>query len=118
MPRFKFKCEKCNTITAQRVKVGTRHIDCSCGENAVWQMPTLNGSSEVLETVDKDFGTEWRADHKDDIEMRKAKYFWQHEVPRLVDSGTYGLDTMIENGWIIINDKGEIVVQTTPPHKR
>ena len=81
-------------------------------------MPTLNGASEVLETVDKESGTQWRPDHKDDLEKRKAEYFWKHEVPRLVDSGTYGIDTMLENGWITVNEKGQIEVQSTPPHRR
>lgn len=118
MPRFKFKCSKCNTIVAKRVKIHTKEIECECGEIMQWQMPILNGTSEVTETVDKNFGTKWRADHKDDLKMRKDLYFWQHEVPRLVNSGIYGLDTLIENGWIIINDKGEIEIQTKPPHKR
>lgn len=118
MPKFKFKCEKCNIITTKQVKVGVRYIDCSCGEQAIWQMPTINGNTEVLETIDKDFGTEWRADHRDDIQMRKEKYFWEKEVPRLVDSGTYSLETMLENNWLIVNDKGEIEVQNKPPNKR
>ena len=118
MPRYKFKCTSCDKIEPRRVKVGTTNIDCECGNKMVWQMPTLNGASEVLETVDKDSGTEWRADHKDDLEKRKAEYFWKHEVPRLVDSGVYGLDTLLENGWIIINEKGQIEVQTKPPHRR
>lgn len=118
MPRFKFKCTACDKIEPRRVKVGTKEVECECGNKMVWQMPTLNGASEVLETIDKESGTQWRSDHKDDLEKRKAEYFWKHEVPRLVDSGTYGLDTLIENGWVIINEKGQIEVQTTPPHKR
>ena len=118
MPRFKFKCSSCGTIEPKRVKVGTKEIDCKCGGKMVWQMPTLNGSVESLETVDKDAGTQWRSNHREDLETRKAEYFWKHEVPRLVDSGTYGLDTMLENGWIIVNEKGEIEVQDKPPHRR
>ena len=118
MPRFKFKCPQCDEIITKRVAVGTQEIDCKCGGRMQWQMPMLIGASEVTETVDKNFGTKWRADHRDDLQMRKAQYFWQHEVPRLVNSGTYGLDTMLENGWIIVNDKGEIEIQTKPPHKR
>ncbi len=118
MPRFKFKCNSCDTIEPRRVKVGVKEVDCTCGSKMVWQMPTLNGSTEVLETVDKDAGTQWRPDHREDIETRKAEYFWKHEVPRLVDSGTFGLDTMLENGWITVNEKGEIEVQNTPPHRR
>ena len=118
MPRFKFKCPKCESVTIRNVSIGTREIECECGDTAVWQMPTLNGSAEVTETVDKNLGTKWRANHRDDIETRKANYFWKHEVPRLVDSGVYGLTTMLEQGWIIVNDKGQIEIQNKPPHKR
>lgn len=118
MPRYKFKCISCDKIEPRRVKVGTADIECDCGNKMIWQMPTLNGASEVLETVDRDSGTQWRADHKEDLETRKAEYFWSVEVPRMVDSGTYGLETMLENSWIIVNEKGEIEVQNTPPHKR
>jgi len=118
MPRYRFKCTCCNKMEPRRVKVGTKTINCECGGEMVWQMPTLNGASEVLETVDKDSGIQWRTDHREDLEKRKAEYFWSVEVPRMVDSGTYGLETMLENSWVIVNEKGQIEVQNKPPHKR
>jgi len=118
MPKFRFKCKQCDSVIVKYVKPGTKEIECACGGSAIWQMPRLNGAADVTETVDKDFGTKWRADHKDDLKKRKDEYFWQHEVPRLVNSGTYELQTMLENGWIKVNDKGEIEIQNKPPHKR
>lgn len=81
-------------------------------------IPRLNGAVESLETVDKESGTKWRADHNEDLKARSDLYFWKHHVPRLVDSGVYSLETLLQNGWVIVNAKGQIEVQTTPPNKR
>jgi len=49
---------------------------------------------------------------------RSDNYFWSVEVPRLVNTGTYSIETMIENDWISVDDKGNIQINTRPPKKR
>jgi len=39
-------------------------------------------------------------------------------VPRLVNSGTYGLDTMLENEWIWVDDNDKIHIYDKPPCDR
>jgi hypothetical protein len=80
--------------------------------------PTLNGPSNVTEVVDKYTGIKQRTDQSLDIKQRKDEYYWTVEVPRLVNSGTYSVETMLENGWIIIDDNHQIKIQNKPPHKR
>ena len=79
-------------------------------------MPVISGQ-EVRETVDTYVGTKWKQDQKDLVKERKADYFWEIEVPKKVNSGIYSLQTMLENGWVYVDDKGKLQTRTKPPQK-
>jgi hypothetical protein len=82
------------------------------------QLPTLVGASEVRETVNAGTGVRWKQDQPDMIKQRHDEYFWSHEVPRLVASGTYSVQTMVEQGWIWFDDNKQMQVYAKPPHRR
>lgn len=81
-------------------------------------MPRLAGQSQVNETIDKHSGIVWQADQQESIKARRDKYYWEQEVPRFVHSGVYGLDTMLENGWVYLNEKEEMCIHNKPPSER
>lgn len=118
MPKYRFYCSDCRE---DFTKIEGRHVEeteCPyCSGGAQRQMPTLN-SSEVTETVDKYVGKRLPTNNKDLIEQRRQEYYWKYEVPDLVRSGVYSLETQIENGWIIVKDDGTIEIQDKPPHRR
>ncbi len=72
---------------------------------------------QVTENVDKHFGKSWKQDQKELLKERKADYFWSVEVPRLVNSGIYSLETMLENQWVYYDEKGNLCTRTKPPEK-
>jgi len=118
MPKYAFKCE-CGKSETKLVSVLITEIPCpSCDSVMVRQMPTLNGPSEVRETVDTHTGTTHRKDQKEMINARQEEYFWTVEVPRKVNSNTYSTQTMLDQGWVYIDDDGKIQIHTKPPHKR
>jgi hypothetical protein len=81
-------------------------------------LPKLNGGSSVSEVVNKYTGQTQKQDQSIMVKERQAKYYWSVEVPRMVASGTYGVDTMLEQGWIWFDDKKQMRVHTKPPHER
>lgn len=78
-------------------------------------MPVLTGA-DVKETVDKLTGTSWKQDQEDLTQKRRDKYYWEVEVPRLVQK--YSLETCLEQKWLIYNEKGELVINNKPPDER
>lgn len=120
MPKYTFKCVLGHSI--QRVVPSSiegfpcTHGPCSAVMSR--QLPTLNGPSTVTEVVNKYTGVEQRRDQKEQVEERKAEYFWTVEVPRFVASGVYSIETMLENGWIWVDDNMQVRVHTKPPHRR
>jgi len=82
------------------------------------QMPILNGQSNVTEVVDKYMGIVWKEGQRELVKERHDEYYWSVEVPRLVNSGTYSLETMLQNGWVWIDDNEHIHTHTKPLHKR
>jgi len=79
-------------------------------------MPTLRGLKNT-ETVDKFTNKKHIDDQQSIISERKADYYWEVEVPKLVNSGVYGLDTMLEQGWVYYDEKHKLVTRTKPPQK-
>jgi hypothetical protein len=79
------------------------------------QVPSIN-QANVSEVIDPYVGVSLQADHDKLIKERKEQQFWQFEVPRLVKK--YSISHCLENGWVFINDKGQLEVQTKPPSKR
>ena len=79
-------------------------------------MPRLRGLKNT-EVVNKHTNEKHIVDQDDIVTERKADYYWSVEVPKMVASGTYELDTMLENDWVYYNEKGELVTRTKPPQK-
>lgn len=82
------------------------------------QLPVLSGPASVKETVDKFFNVQHHSNQKELIQERSDDYYWTVEVPRMVNSGKYSMETMLEMGWISVDDKGHITIHTKPPYKR
>ncbi len=115
MPKYNFVCEVCSTKVHKYVSTKTETIPCTCGGNMQRQMPTIEGQTEVREIVDPYLNKRLLKDHDAAIKERREKYYWEVEVPRLVEK--YSLETSLEQGWLKYNDKGELVINK-PPHLR
>ena len=116
MPKYIFKCGKCEKERAKYTAVSCKTIDCECGQPMKRQMPNFSGLKNT-ETVDKFTNKKHLNDHQEILTERKADYYWSVEVPKMVDSGTYQLDTMLEQNWVYFNEMGELVTRTKPPQK-
>jgi hypothetical protein len=75
------------------------------------QLPNIGGQ-EVRETVDVLTNTKWKQDQQEILKKRREEHFWNVEVPRLVQ--TYSLETCLKEGWLVYNEKGELVVGKAP----
>lgn len=115
MPKYVYTCE-CGISRKKYAPVSCKTIECECGKDMKRQMPTLRGLKNT-ETVDKFTNKKHIDDQKNIIDERKADYYWEVEVPRLVNSGTYELDTMLEQGWVYYDEKHNLVTRTKPPQK-
>jgi len=119
MPKYQFKCKSCDITTSIYTPPLVKEITCpACEGSMPRQLPTLNGPANVKEVVDKNTGITWTENQQDLIQDRKAEYYWTVEVPRMVESGTYSLETMLENSWIYVDDAGKIHVNNMPPDRR
>lgn len=117
MPKYTFKCPKCSNSEQKIVSRQTKTIPCSqCGENSNRAMPKLAGPPEVRENVGE-FNKAKKKDQDKLLNDRQAEYYWKHEVPKMVASGIYTLETMLENGWVYYDDKGHLHTRTSPPTK-
>ena len=85
-----------------------------CAHTMKRQFPS-SGSQKVTEIVDTYTNVRHEPDQKENMKARKTEHFWEVEVPRLVQ--TYGIQTCLEEKWLIYNDKGELVINK-PPSKR
>jgi len=91
-------------------------LPCSvCGTTMLREFPNTNSATEVREVVDAYTNRTWGKDHEAVLKKRKEDHYWEVEVPRLVQ--TYSTETCLEQGWLIYNDKGELVINK-PPSKR
>lgn len=115
MPKYIFSCNSCETKTHKYVPTTVEHITCTCGEQMNRDLPNTNSATEVREVVDPYTNKRWGKDHEAVMKKRKEDHYWEVEVPRLVE--TYSLETCLEQGWLIYNDKGELVINK-PPSKR
>ena len=118
MPKYNFKCECGNTATKYAPK-DKKHIRCpKCRKDMKRSMPTLNGPCDKKEVVNKLLNSKRIDNQAEIIEARKQKHYWSVEVPKMVNSGIYGLDTMLEKGWVYFDDNGHMHINTTPPSER
>lgn len=118
MAKHTFYCKTCDISKSIFTNKDTVAKCSECDKEMVKKLPSLNGPADVTETVNSYTGMKWKEDQPQLVQQRKQDYFWQHEVPRLVNSGTYSLETMINNGWVTTNEKGDIVINTKPPNRR
>ena len=120
MPKYTFKCSLGHTIQKFTPK-NVQAFPCEqefCSAVMEKQLPTLNGPSNVTEVIDKNSGITHRRDQKEEVKARREEYYWTVEVPRFVASGTYSLETMLENGWVWVDDNLQVHINTVPPHRR
>lgn len=114
MPKYTFKCDKCGE-SKQLVKSAIcKAVGCECGGNMPRQMPKLCGATEVMEKEGM-FNTAKRRDQDKVLRDRSRNFFWKHEVPKMVNSGIYTMETMLENGWVYYDEKGKLQTRTAPP---
>jgi len=119
MPKYSFICSSCSNTIQTYVSSLVRRIPCkNCEGTMDRQLPTLNGPANVREVVDKNTGITWIDEQQQMVKDRKDEYYWTVEVPRFVASGTYSLETMLENQWIYVDDAGKIHTNNKPPSKR
>ena len=90
----------------------------SCKSKMNRQLPNLGGSAEVREVVDSHTGVKWHEDQAKVINDRKRTYFWSVEVPRMVNSGVYAIETMLENKWVYYDERGTLITRTKPPESQ
>lgn len=110
MAKYRFQCEQCLDTSERYTSVSTEVLPCKkCGANAKRLFPNI-GSKRVTETVDPFLNVRHEEDHKKQIEDRRTEYFWEVEVPRFVQSGTYSMETMLAEGWLVYNEKNELVI--------
>lgn len=86
----------------------------TCRGSCQRQFPNTT-ASEVKETVDAYRNVSWSDNQQQLIKARREDYYWNVEVPRLVEK--YSLETCLEQGWLIYNDNKELVINK-PPSKR
>ena len=121
MAKYTFKCDTCKQSTQVYTSPSVTDLPCrndQCDGRMGRQLPTLNGPSDTTEVVDKLTGKAVRPDLKEIVQSRRDEYFWTVEIPRMVNSGKYGLQTMLENGWIWVDDNDKIHIHDKPPHRR
>jgi ribosomal 30S subunit maturation factor RimM len=116
MPRYTFSCKRCR-LSFKKYTSSKSDIVCSCGLTMKKELPELTGI-EVRETVNTLTNTKWKQDQKQISKQRSDDYFWKVEVPRLVASGVYTVQTMVENGWVYIDDEGKMKVNNKPLNRR
>ena len=116
MPKYNFTCGKCKITSHKYVPTNVETLPCGiCGEYMKREFPNTNAPTEVRELVDPYTNITWGKDHEAVMKKRKEDHYWEVVVPRLVQ--TYSTETCIEQGWLIYNDKGELVINK-PPSKR
>lgn len=116
MAKYTFACEKCGTTKQMYTSSSTKQCQCDCGGDMSRQMPKIRGI-QTNELIDKYSNKSLPADHKEVLAERKEDYYWSVEVPKMVNSGTYGLDTMLERNWVYYDEKHNLITRTKPPQK-
>lgn len=116
MPKYTFICPKCNKSKQTYVPTNKVSIECECGAAMNRKLPNIRGT-QVNELHDKYTNKSLVQDHKEILNERKQDYYWSVEVPKMVNSGTYELDTMLERDWVYYDEKGNLVTRTKPPQK-
>jgi hypothetical protein len=107
MAKYRYTCNSC-AKTVEKYASLTQEFSCQhCGSPLTREFPNL-GSKKVTEVVDSFTNIRHEDDHKKQLEDRRTEYFWDVEVPRLVQ--TYSTETCLQEGWLVYNEKGELVI--------
>jgi len=117
MPKFVFFCMTCDNQQAFYLSSKVIEKECPACKTGTMQrqMPVIS-TPDVKECIDPYTNIHVPSDNKDILEARRSEYFWKVEVPRLANE--YPLDECLRQGWLVYNEKGELVLQNKPPHKR
>jgi len=116
MPKYTFKCHNCGSEAVRYVPASIEQVECTkCPAPMFRELPVISGSPEVKETIDSYTGVQHNQDHDQMVKDRHEQYYWEVEVPRLVQK--YSLEASLENKWLVYNEKGELVINK-PPSKR
>jgi len=117
MPKYTYECLNCQTTTQKFANIKDKTQECpKCCADMDRKMPKLK-AAKVTEIVDKYSNKKQIQDQKEVLLERKLDYYWKHEVPKMVESGIYGLDTMVEKGWVYYDEKHNLITRTKPPQK-
>lgn len=115
MPKFTFHCPSCETKETCYSSIEVSSKPCKCGDTMVRSIPTVS-KPIVKERVDEYSNVNLPVDNKEELEERKLTHYWEVVVPRLVQQ--YPVEHCLREGWMTVDERGQIVVQTKPPHKR
>lgn len=123
MPKYTFECPKCGRSEQSYVPTHVKTISCyvCAPDKETWmkrKLPTLSGNPDITEVIDDYTGKTVKQDQSTMVKERHDKYYWGVEVPRMVKSGVYGVDTMLENGWIWFDDHNHMQIHDKPPSER
>jgi len=116
--KMTFKCPNCEAKKSVYSNT-TETIVCDCGSNMsrVYTIAS-DQSSTAKERRCEIFNVNLLNDHEKVLKWRSDEHYWTVLVPEFVASGKYPIREMLDNGWIYYDDKGNIVTQTKPPHRR
>jgi len=116
MPKYTFVCDHCKKEKQTYTSISTKTQKCECGEEMHRKFPNIGGT-QTNELIDKYTNKSLVKDHKEILGERKLDYYWSVEVPKMVNSGTYELETMLEKDWVFYDEKGNLVTRTKPPQR-
>ena len=116
MAKYNFYCEECGTDTIKYVSYLVKQITCECGAKADREIPQISGPATVKEVADPYTNIHLPLDNSEILETRRSEHFWKNEVPRLVQE--YPVEHSLQEGWLYLDEKGQIQLQTKAPHQR
>lgn len=114
MPKYVFKCGSCGSSQELFTSSKQTETACTCGQKQQRQFPNIV-QQRVTEVVDQYTGTTRDQNHAENMKDRRDEHYWNVEVPRLIQ--TMSVETCLEQGWLVYNEKGELVINK-PPSKR
>lgn len=111
MAKYVFKCATCSKSEEKFVPPLVKDIVCTCGGTSIRQFPNI-AQQQVSEVVDQYTGTKRDQNHVDNMKERRDQHYWDVEVERLIR--TMSVETSLEQGWLVYNEKGELVKGKAP----
>lgn len=98
MPLYTYHCESCLKETRKLIslKERTETIECECGQQAKYQLPTI-GDTTIYEARDKHRNKQLPKGHDQRMRKRMNDHHDRYEIEEKVDK--YGLDDAKKFGW-------------------